>query len=479
MLSAYLQTISQPVFMLGGMLLGLALGALLVGLRYSRSLNRARNRIAALSEGERLQSGQMAELKTHIAQLREERQAQQERFAALQARQAEVATAAQKDREALGKQIDLLKVLRGELVTTYQGIAAQSLKDNNRLFLDLAESNFTRYLESARQELDHRESAVVQMVAPIQKAMDHYDQQVRRLEQAREQSQGQLTQQLKSLNEAQTLLTQETAKLSQALREPQVRGRWGELTLRRVAELAGMSAHCDFIEQPSQNSSIGIQRPDMIVKLPDNRQVVVDAKVSLRAYLASLEAENDEERTRQLQLHARQVQAHVRQLAQKSYWQQFTPSPEFVVLFLPGEHFFSATLGQIPELLETSAQQGVIMATPTTLIALLKSVALGWRQAAAAENTRQIADLGQRLYRRLARMAQRLDQVGQNLGRTTQSYNTLVGAYQRRVLPAARRFDQLGFSDPNPEDPGTRSATPLDAPAPLEERPRAVKVNDP
>jgi len=479
MVAQYLQTHLPLTLLLAGLALGAVLGAVLAAWRCNRSLNDARSRIAALTEGNRLQAGRLDELKTHLDQMRRERQTRNERIASLQSQQAQLAMAARKDKAALTQQINMLKALRGDLTTTYQAIAAQSLKENNRLFLDLAESNFTRYLESARQDLDSRGSALTEMVRPIQTALDSYDRHVRDLEQSREHSYGQLAEQLRSLNAAQSDLSRETARLTQALREPQVRGRWGELTLRRVAELAGMARHCDFFEQPSQNTDQGRQRPDMIVRLPGNRLVVVDAKVSLRAYLAALETDHEDERLRQLAEHARQVQAHVRQLAQKAYWNQFKPTPEFVVLFLPGEHFFSAALDQNPELLETSARQGVIVATPTTLIALLKSVALGWRQAATAENARQIAHQGQQLLRRLIRLAGRLAQVGRDLGRTTQSYNTLVGSYRRRVLPAARRFDQLGFGDSDHSDPNSDTPSALESVAPLEQKPRNVEVDNP
>ena len=473
----------HAALLIGGLVLGLSLGGILVGWRYANALNRARNHIAALTEGTRQQDQRIAELRNKLDESDKAHNSQAARIATLQTRLVRVATAAHKEREALNQQIGLLKTLREELTTTYQGMAAQSLKENNRLFLDLAESNFTRYLESARKELDHRETAVEEMVQPIKNSLEQYDRQIRHLERVREQSYGQLAQQLKSLGEAQIQLTRETTKLSQALREPQVRGRWGELTLRRTAELAGMIAHCDFIEQPTRSGEAGVQRPDMIVRLPNDRQVVVDAKVSLRAYLAALEADTDEVRRQQLQDHARQVQSHVRQLAQKRYWAQFSPAPEFVVLFMPGEHFFSAALGQMPELLELSVRQGVVIATPTTLITLLKSVALGWRQADTAENARRIGDLGQRLHRRLTRLAHRLANLGQDLGRTTRSFNALVGAYQHRVLPSARQFEELGFNTALEESSGQKAApratSQLETVGPVSLQPRDVKVSPP
>jgi DNA recombination protein RmuC len=253
-----------------------------------------------------------------------------------------------------------------------------------------------------------------------------------------------LSQQVQALATTQHRLNQETANLVKALRTPQVRGRWGEITLRRVAELAGMLKYCDFFEQETRKTENGLLRPDMTVRLPNDRQIVVDSKVPLMAFLDALEAETEEERNLKRTLHAKQVQAHLNNLSQKSYWEQFQPTPEFVVLFIPGENFFSAALEQKPDLIEQGVTKGVILATPTTLIALLKAVAFGWRQETMAKNAERISALGIALYERIGTMANHLEKLGTQIERCASIFNQTAGSFERRVLVAARRFHDLG-----------------------------------
>lgn len=317
-----------------------------------------------------------------------------------------------------------------------------------------------RYYRSLVEDRSEIASLVVQ---PLKDSLDRYDHHVQEMEKSRQHAYGTLTEQIRSLIDTQAGLHRETGNLAKALRVPHVRGRWGEMTLKRVAELSGMAERCDFFEQQAVNTEEGLQRPDMIVTLPGRRCIVIDAKVPLTAYLESLETGTDADRKRHLENHARQVQSHIQKLAAKSYWSQFQPSPEFVVLFIPGENFFSAALSQAPELIEYAASKGVILATPVTLISLLKTVAFGWRQEAGETNAREIHRLGCELYERLGLMAGHFQHLGKDIEHCVVSFNQMVGSYQKRVLPALRKLTELGVS-------GKGGAVPQEG-APIENRP--------
>jgi DNA recombination protein RmuC len=298
-------------------------------------------------------------------------------------------------------------------------------------------------------------------------ALERTEAQVQAFERERREAFASLRTQIEALSGGQAQLQRETRNLVTALRRPEVRGRWGELTLRRLVELAGLTEHCDFSEQPRVTSEEGVLRPDLVVHMPDARDLVIDAKTPLDAYLAALEAGSDEERAQALRRHAQQVESRVRDLAAKSYWSQFERSPEFAVLFLPGDQFLSAALAERPELLESALGQGVIITTPSTLIALLKTVAYGWRQSEVAHNAAIIRDLGQELYRRLASFDGHLARMGQRLASAVEAYNAAVGSLERHVLPQARRFTELGVTaDPPlaPLEPVTQLTRNTDAP---------------
>jgi DNA recombination protein RmuC len=342
--------------------------------------------------------------------------------------------------------LKLLEQSETRLRASFDSLAGEALRANSELFLQLARESLGRDQAVAQGAMKEREAAVAQLVLPLRAALERTEAQVNALERERREAFASLRTQIENLSGGQAQLSRETRNLATALRRPEVRGRWGELTLRRLVELAGLTEHCDFTEQPSVAGEAGLLRPDLVVHMPDARDLVIDAKSPLEAYLAALEAPTEDERAQALRRHASQVEARVRDLASKSYWSQFERSPEFAVLFLPGDQFLSAALAERPDLLETALGQGVIITTPSTLIALLKTVAYGWRQSEVAHNAAIIRDLGQELYRRLGSFDGHLARMGQRLASAVEAYNTAVGSLERHVLPQARRFTELGVT---------------------------------
>ncbi len=426
---------------IAGCALGL-FGAWLVVRERTSHLSRALERAESACEGS---SRRVAELEPELARLT----AQLEH-----------------ERSAFEDKVRLLHEAQTEFANTFKALSAEALQRNNTSFLELARTQLERFQTVARNDLEQRQKAVEQLVSPIKESLEKVDGQVRSLEQARREAYGSLTQQLQSLAESQDKLRLETSSLVTALRAPHVRGRWGEMQLKRVVEMAGMVAHCDFVEQTTTTDEDGrMLRPDLIVKLPGGKNVVVDAKAPLHAYLDGLEAQDDDARRLKLQDHARQVRDHIAKLGAKSYWRQFSPTPDFVVMFLPDETFFKAALEHDPALIEAGVDAGVLPATPTTLIALLRTIAYGWQQETVAESARAVSDLGRELYERLGTLARHFTKLGRSLDGAVGAYNEAVGSLESRVLVTARKFEGHGIpaADVAALAPLERQARPLQA----------------
>jgi DNA recombination protein RmuC len=334
---------------------------------------------------------------------------------------------------------------REQLQAVFGDLARDSLQSNSEVFLQLARERLARQQSDASQALKERETAIESLVQPIREALAKTEAQIQAIERDRIDSFSNIKTQMEALAGSQTLLSRETRNLVTALRRPDVRGQWGEITLRRLVELSGMTLHVDFTEQQHRSTESGSIRPDMVVHMPDQRDIVIDVKTPLEAYLSAAEAQNDEDRGLQLRRHAQIVGARVRELSSKQYWSQFERSPDFVVLFLPGDQFLTAALQESPGLIDDSLRQNVMLATPTSLVALLKIVAYGWKQSILADNAAEIRRLGEDLFKRLSVFVEHLGKLGKSLGSSVDSFNKAVGSLEQQVLPAARRFPELGL----------------------------------
>jgi DNA recombination protein RmuC len=399
----------------------------------------ARFRNAALAE-------RKGTLEQELAAAKAEAERKQTEISSLLTAKASLEATLASEREATKEKLQLLTEARAELENSFKALANSALESNNANFLDLAKATLGQFQTQAKSELEAREKAVETLVKPIAESLKQVDEQVRELEKTRAQAYGTLTSQVASLLDTQKALQAETGNLVKALREPQARGRWGELQLRRVLELAGMLEHCDFLEQETITGDERRSRPDVVVQLPGEKQIIVDAKAPLTAYLAALEAPDEATRAARLAAHAQQIRHHIDNLGARSYWAQLPCTPEFVVLFLPGEVFFRAAMDCDAELIDYGVSRKVIVASPTTLIALLKAVAYGWNQKNLADSARQISQAGRDLYKRLGSMAGHVHEMGKKLGGAVTAYNEMLGSMERRVFPAARKFPELDRS---------------------------------
>ena len=424
----------EILFILVGLAIGAALGWFV-----------AQSRSAATAERARLMEADLAAARIRLAEIENQKSKIENELAA--------------ERAAAAEKIAALTDAHTRLKTEFSALSADALRSNNQSFLELARETFGKLHQQSADELGKRQQAIDSLVKPLKESLEKVDAKIGEIEKARAGAYGQLSEQLKSLGTAQVSLQAEAAKLTTALRSTTTAGTWGELQLRRVVEMSGMSSYCDFTEQ----QSAGGFRPDLIVRLPGGQQIVIDAKAPNDAYREAVNASDDHVRSAKLAEHAAKVRSHIDALGAKDYWAQFQPSPEFVVLFLPGDQFLSGALQGDPSLIDRAIAKKVLLATPATLIALLKATAYGWRQEDVSRNAQVIADLGRQLYDRIAGFADNLDKVGRGLETASKAYNSAVGSFEQTLLPGARKFSELGAKGVKElADPTTVETTPRD-----------------
>lgn len=439
-----------------GLAAGLALGAVGISLWFRPRLAEATARTEGLA-GELTQlqvhSAKLEERVLRIPELEEDLEAKDARVTELLAEistfhqmQAALETKLEEREKSFADQISVLEKAREDLGKAFAEISQEALQKNNKMFLSLANENLQKMQETARGDLDKKQEAIDNLIKPIRESLEKVDGKIHELNEKQASTGATITEQLKSLAESERRLQGETQNLVKALRNPNQRGRWGEIQLRRVVEMAGMVEYCDFVEQETTQTESGALRPDMKILLPGGKQIVVDSKVPLEAYLSAIESQDEDARMGYFKSHARQVREQIRQLGSKRYWDQFEHSPDCVIMFLPGEPMYGAALEHDPELIEYGVQSRVLIATPVTLIGLLRFVSHGWRQEKLEENAQKISELGKDLYGRIAKLADHFAKLGTHLDRAVASYNESVGSLENRVLIQARKFKELQAS---------------------------------
>jgi len=442
-----------------GALLGAAIGWLVAGARARSSFE---GRIQELIAGRAAAESAVSELRKQAEGLRSDLAAAQQQLQREQAARASAETALAKSQESLTEQRLLLGEAESKLKDAFASLASDALRQSSGEFLRLAGEKFRVLQTEAASDLSQRQVSIDAVVNPLAQSVKQLEDHLGRME----VSDGALIAQVQQLSDASKALKDETGSLVTSLRQPRIKGTWGELLLRRAVELAGMSPHCDFSEQVSATTEDGRVRPDLIVHLPGGRQIIVDAKVSRDAYMKALQCRNQDEYRAAMSEHAQQVRTHVTQLSSRRYWEQFSPSPEFVVLFLPAESYFSAALEADHGLIEDAVSRGVVLASPTTLLALLKAVAYGWNQQAAADAAKEIAEIGKELYERLVIFLNHLNRVSRGLKTANDAFNEALGSAELRLMPGARKLREKAA--PGAEEPA--------APAPIETLPRQISV---
>ncbi|HOV42406.1 MAG TPA: DNA recombination protein RmuC [Syntrophothermus lipocalidus] len=394
----------------------------------------------------RVAEGLLAETKQRLVEAEEDLRLTREQLDVERTARTRAETLLAESQKKIEEERKFLDEAAQKLADSFRSLAGEALRQNNQVFLDLARQNVEAIMARARGDLGQGRQAVESLVVSLRQALEQYEREIKEMEKARREAYGSLTRHLEELSQAQQLLQSEARKLVSALRTPRTRGRWGEITLQRVVEMVGMSPYCDFTSQFSVDSEDGRVRPDMVVHLPNGRLIIIDAKTPLEAYLDAVEVEEEEAKNKALQRHARAVRNHMQMLGSKDYQSRFKLSLDFVVMFLPGEPYFGAAVEQDPALIEDAFNRRVLLATPVTLVALLKAVAYSWQQKQASENAEQVIEAGRQLFERVCVFAEHLAGMRRGLISAVESFNQVVGSWQTRLLPAARRFQELGVT---------------------------------